>query len=327
MSDPRERSARRKAAALALGLALGAAGLPGSASAQFFGWGGGGWSDGGGWNGLAPQDVRRSIAERGFRVLGPLRRNGGVFVADVIDGRGRHERLIVAAADAQILQRFLIDDGRRPAGVARGGDGAPAQGGADEPDRADLVPPADIPGGPRRPEPSRPRTAPQQFGDVGADEPGDPPRRAPPPIRTVRPQHPRVVERSPESDAGGREPGPVSATPLAPPAPRPAMVALPSAKAPAPRPQPAAAPPAPSVAAQGAAAPQKPAAGQGDAPVPRRSTDPLAIPGGGGADAKPVRSVSGSVTGAPAPAPAPSAAAAAPSVSAKPADVPVAPLD
>ena len=58
--------------------------------------------------------VRRSITDRGFRVLAPLRRNGSVFVADVVDQRGRRERLIVAAADAQILQRFLVDDGSRP---------------------------------------------------------------------------------------------------------------------------------------------------------------------------------------------------------------------
>ncbi len=135
MTDHRVKRPLRAAAVLALG--LGAAVLPGAAQAQFFG-GWGGWDNGGTWDGLPPQQVRRSIVERGFRVLAPLRRNGSVFVADVIDGRGRRERLIVAAADAQILQRFLIDDGR-------GGD--PGRG-FDE-DRS-LVPPADIPEAGRR---------------------------------------------------------------------------------------------------------------------------------------------------------------------------------
>ena len=90
--------------ALALGLLAGSVSAPSPARAQFFG-GWGGWDNGGTWDGLAPGQVRRSIAGQGFRVLGPLRRNGNVYVADVADGRGRHERLIVAAADAQILQR------------------------------------------------------------------------------------------------------------------------------------------------------------------------------------------------------------------------------
>ncbi|WP_237476765.1 hypothetical protein [Lichenibacterium dinghuense] len=312
--------------ALALGLLAGSVSAPSPARAQFFG-GWGGWDNGGTWDGMEPQQVRRAISQRGFRVLAPLRRNGNVFVADVLDQRGQHERLIVAAADAQILQRFMVDDGRQPGAFPRGTDDGrdfTARGGDD--DRG-LVPPGDIPNARRIGRPiDRDAAPPQRYGDLGTGddgsaEPESPLHRAPPPIRTVKPR-PRVVERTPEPATGGREPGPVESTPLAPVAPRPAPpapVAKAPAAAPAPvvasRPEPAAAP-APAPAAQ--AAPAAPA----PATASRRMTDPLAIPAGD--DAKPVRNVAAGITGSPAPAAAPAKPAAAP---AKPADVPVAPLD
>ncbi len=314
----------RAAAVLAVGLA--AAGAPGAAQAQFFG-GWGGWDNGGTWDGLAPQQVRRAITERGFRVLAPLRRNGNVFVADVVDQRGRRERLIVAAADAQILQRFLVDDGtRRPARGVNDARGFAVRGGEDP-----LVPPADIPdvgrrlGRPLDRDPSM-----QRFGDVdpGTDstDPATVPdgtlRRAAPPVKTVKPR-PRVVERTPEAPSFGREPGPVETTPLAPAAPK---VPAPVARAPAPvqapavvasRPEPATAPaPAPAAAPAAVPAPPPPAATAASAAPSRRMTDPLAIPGGSDAAGKPVRSVASGITGTPAPA-----------SPARPGDVPVAPLD
>ncbi len=306
----------------ATALALGLLALPGSARAQFFG-GWGGWDNGGGGDGLEPQQVRRAISQRGFRVLAPLRRNGNVFVADVLDGRGQHERLIVAAADAQILQRFMVDDGRQPGAFPHGtDDGRDFTARGTDDDRG-LVPPGDIPDAGRRLARPVDRDAvpPQRFGDLAPDDDApatleSPLRRTPPPIRTVKP-HPRVVERTPDAPVGSREPGPVEATPLAPVAPRPVPLApstpapVPVAKAPAPapapavvasRPEPAAAAPAPAPAAPAVAA-----------AASRRMTDPLAIPAGG--DAKPVRNVATGITGTPAPAPA------------KPGDVPVAPLD
>ena len=320
MTDHRAKRPLRAVAVLAVGLA--AAVLPGAAQAQFFG-GWGGWDEGGTWDGLAPQQVRRAIADRGFRVVAPLRRNGSVFVADVVDQRGRRERLIVAAADAQILQRFLVDDGR---GDSRG---FAARGNDDE---RGLVPPADIPDAGRRfARPVDRDAAPQRFGDLGtAGDDGDPGvapnaplRRVAPPVRTVKPR-PRTVERTPDGAAATREPGPVESTPLAPAAPRPvasapAPVARVPAAAPAPaspavvasRPEPAAAPAAPSPA------PAAPA----PAAASRRLTDPLAIPAGADAGGKPVRSVASGITGSPAPA------APAPKPAAKPGDVPVAPLD
>ncbi len=118
------RAGMRLLPVLALGLGLGLAALPQAAAAQVFGgwggWGNGGfWENGGNGDGLQPRQIRRSIADQGFRVLSPLRRNGSVFVADVLDRRGRHERLIVAAADAQILQRFYLDDSRSPGAAPR----------------------------------------------------------------------------------------------------------------------------------------------------------------------------------------------------------------
>lgn len=325
MTDHRAKRPLRAVAVLAVGLA--AAVLPGAAQAQFFG-GWGGWDDGGTWDGLAPQQVRRAIADRGFRVLAPLRRNGNVFVADVVDPRGRRERLIVAAADAQILQRFLVDDGRGTGrGAARGPD-----------DERGLVPPADIPDAGRRfARPTDRDAVPQRFGDLGTGgddgdpglAPNAPLRRVVPAIRTVKPH-----ARTPDGATATREPGPVESTPLAPAAPRavvstpPASPApAPVAKAPAP---PAATPPVVASRPEPAAAPAAPPpAAAAPATASRRLTDPLAIPTGTDAGGKPVRSVASGITGSPAPAAQPSAAqpsAAKPSA-AKPGDVPVAPLD
>ncbi len=314
MTDRRADRPLKTLTGAAAALALGLLALPGTAQAQFFG-GWGGWDNGGTWDGLGAQQVRRAIGQRGFRVLAPLRRNGNVFVADVLDGRGQHERLIVAAADAQILQRFMVDDGRQPGAFPRGtDDGSDFTARGTDDDRG-LVPPGDIPDAGRRlvRPVDRDAASPQRFGDLapGDDAPAtleSPLRRTPPPIRTVKPR-PRVVERTPDAPVGGREPGPVESTPLAPVAPRP-VVAAPAPVAPAP----AAAPPPAVVASrpEPAAAPVQ-VAPAAPATASRRMTDPLAIPAGG--DAKPVRNVATGITGTPAPAPA------------KPADVPVAPLD
>lgn len=316
------RSLPAAARVLALGLGLAAAALPQAARAQFFG-GWGGWDNGGAWDGMGPRQVRQSITEQGFRVLAPLRRNGNVFVADVIDPRGRRERLIVAAADAQILQRFYIDDGRAPGGFGRGDGTGLAARDPDQVDRGGLVPPALIPDGGRRFNDVRGGVAPApRLGDLN-DDSGTAlvpalPTRPRPPLRTVRPQ-PRVVERTPDSAIPQREPTAVESTPLAPAAPRPRIV----------EPQRAPAIQAPAAVAS-RPEPATPPASQPPPSQPRRLSDPLAIPGAGPKAAgtpvtPPVRSVSGAVTGAPAAAaPAPAAPAPAP---AKPADVPVAPLD
>ncbi len=313
------RSLPAAARVLALGLGLGAAALPQAARAQFFG-GWGGWDNGGTWDGMGPRQVRQSITEQGFRVLAPLRRNGNVFVADVIDPRGRRERLIVAAADAQILQRFYVDDERAPGGFGRGDGTGFAARDPDQVDRGNLVPPGSIPDGRRRFNDVRGGVAPApRLSDLNDDSGTTPapalPVKPRPPIRTVRP--PRVVERTPDSAIPRREPTAVESTPLAPAPPHPRIVEpqrAPAIQAPAAvasRPEPA------------------PAPASQPSPQPHRLSDPLAIPGAaqkaaGAPAAPPVRSVSGAVTGAPATPPSPSTPPPAP---AKAADVPVAPLD
>ena len=328
------RAGMRLLPVLALGLGFGLAALPQSAAAQVFG-GWGGWGNGGLWNnggnddGLQPRQVRRSIAEQGFRVISPMRRNGSVFVADVLDRRGRRERLIVAAADAQILQRFYLDDSRG-LGVAPGeteqqpsfasrffGDTEPG-----------LTPPAPIPSlGRRSGMPNENATPARRYGDL--DDGGDTavvpalPVRPQPPIKTVKPR-PRLVERTPDSAGPVRLPGAVDTSPLtpapqSPAAPRPKLV------------EPARAPSGPSPTPKIASRPDVPPIAPA-APPQRRPADPLALPGTPNAteaSTPPVRSVSGGITGAPAAAaPAPAAAPPAPAVAPpKTGDVPVAPLD
>ncbi len=296
---------------MAIGLGLGLTALPQAAAAQVFG-GWGGWGNGGFWengDGLQPRQIRRSIADQGFRVLSPLRRNGSVFLADVLDRRGRHERLIVAAADAQILQRFYLDDMRGPAAAPREAEQQPSLAsrffGDAEPG---LTPPAPIPSLGRRPGvPNEDAMPARRYGDL--DDGGETtvvpalPVRPQPPIKTVKPRS-RLVDRTPDAAGPVRLPGAVETSPLtpapqSPAAPRPKLV------------EPARIPPAPSpsskVASRPDAAPTAPAAA-----VQRRPADPLALPGvpNAAASPAPIRSVSGGITGAPAVAtPATSSAA------------------
>ncbi len=214
---------------------------------------------------LGPYQVRMSLERRGFRVIAPLRRNGQVYVADVMDGMGRHERLIVAISDALILQRFVVDDGLGEAGgyarQPRGGRFA-----APEPDYAPRmrVPPprdADEPGNPDDPDDAgAPRNAPR-----ASVAPASP---IPAPPRVKRP--PRVVTHE---AVDGHDVHPAT------PAPRDPMAARPSPVAPEP----------PAAATAG---------GSGDTSyAPRRMKDPLAIPGEPARG--PVRLVAPGITGSP----------------------------
>lgn len=99
---------------VALGAALillGAAATPARAQFSFFGP-----------SEASPQDIYETIADHGFRLVGPLYRNGRVYLADVVDRRQRRERLVIAAESGQIIQRFLVDLGgpdRRAPSVAQ----------------------------------------------------------------------------------------------------------------------------------------------------------------------------------------------------------------
>ena len=94
-----------KGAAAALALASGISAFAAPAQAQFFaGWGSQRFQIE---DGLSPGEIRASLADQGYRLLGPLRRNGRVLLADVTDRRGRSLRLIVDPFEGEILQRFL----------------------------------------------------------------------------------------------------------------------------------------------------------------------------------------------------------------------------
>ncbi len=158
-------------------------------------------------DGLQPRQVRRSIADQGFRVLSPLRRNGSVFVADVLDRRGRHERLIVAAADAQILQRFYLDDRAVPAQRrARPSNSPVLRPGCSvtrtRSDAARADPVTRSPPG----VPNEDAVPARRYGDL--DDGGETtvvpalPVRPQPPIKTVKPR-PRLVDRTPDSSRTG----------------------------------------------------------------------------------------------------------------------------
>lgn len=310
------------AAAIAFAGAL----LPTGAQAQFFG----GWDNGwGGWGGVGPGQVFESISQRGFRVIGPLRRNGSVFVADVIDRRGRRERLIIAAADGEILQRFILDGPRYPGPMPRNAYAQPQQG-YDEPteraDRGDLVPPAPIP-----------NVGNSSYG--GRDQTAVEPVRPPQAPRVARPPRPRVVERTPEDANSSRREVIPHRNLLRPKTKEPLRIRSESATA-----KKSSEPPVTS-ASRPADTPQKPSVPAPAAPPPTTTTkltDPLAIPGAepraerGPAEATKAsaavgtssapRVVPGNVTGAPAPAVAAPASPPPAAPAAKP-DVPVAPLD
>jgi hypothetical protein len=102
------RQGRRIAMAATVSGLLALAVVPTAAQAQIFGMFG--WS-------LAPGQVQHMIASQGYRLAGPLYRNGRVYVADVVDDRGVRQRLIVDAFSGDVLQAFVTG---RPADLFGG---------------------------------------------------------------------------------------------------------------------------------------------------------------------------------------------------------------
>lgn len=260
--------------------------VPQRAGAQFF------WDQ----PRLSADDAARVVMDRGFRPLRRPFRNDKVYVADVIDRRGRQERLIVSADSGEIVQRFFIE-GRRDASLPPG-----------------PVPPATIPNTERRSGLfSRLFGGEDDQPEDRREEPGSqfaPNYALPPPAPAVQPRPrpkrvPRVVERAPETVPAY---APIESAPLAP-----ATAAPPPATA-------TSAPPAPS-ATVAAPPPDKPA-------VRAVNKDPLAIPGSREDDEKTAAKPATFAVARPAPKPVPA-------VAPKPADpkpaeaksVPVAPLD
>ena len=203
------------------------------------------------------QDVYDAISDHGFRLAGPLMRNGDVYVADVVDRSRRRERLIIAARSGQIIQRFFVDlggpNGRSySAGVA----GVPRAARNQDDNFFSRLSRGFADDGP----PPRP---PLGLGD--RDEPAE--AVAPPvaPKRIVRPRptdiEPRVATR--------REEAPITSAPL-PLTPAPA-------NAPTVAPVRPAAPSVASVPPSSAPSPSPPSASASRPTVV--SVDPLRIPG------------------------------------------------
>lgn len=86
---------RPPVAALALAVALLGMGTS-SASAQWFGWD----------PALPPMQVERMIQASGYRLTGPVIRNGSVYLANVLGREDDPERLVLDASDGRLLQRF-----------------------------------------------------------------------------------------------------------------------------------------------------------------------------------------------------------------------------
>ena len=68
-------------------------------------------------SGLRPEQVEREIMVSGYQLTGPITRNGGVYLADVLGPRGEPQRLLVDATDGRLLQRYRA---RRAPGLAQG---------------------------------------------------------------------------------------------------------------------------------------------------------------------------------------------------------------
>ncbi|WP_131113187.1 hypothetical protein [Lichenihabitans psoromatis] len=230
---------------------LGGVLAPKPASAQFF------WDQ----PRLSADDAAGSVIDKGFRPLAPPVRNEGVYLADVVDRRGRRERLVVSADNGEILQRFVMDDRRA---FRRNIDPTIPRG---------PVPPAQIPS-----EDNQPNMFTRLFGGGNDDTNQQPPNASqghelpvpaqPRPPRVKR--APRVVERTPEPARSS----PIETSPLAAPDQQPAPAT--GSVSPAATSTPVVS--APAVSAPAASAPTV-AAPAGDRPVRSIVTNPLSLPG------------------------------------------------
>jgi hypothetical protein len=62
--------------------------------------------------GLQSDDIESMLQDRGLELMGPLHRNGTVYIADVEGPRGGQFRLIIDARDGRIVQRFRMGQRR-----------------------------------------------------------------------------------------------------------------------------------------------------------------------------------------------------------------------
>jgi hypothetical protein len=99
-----------KVAALALAAGLLTLGAT-SADAQWFRWPS--------FDAAVPaMEVERLLQESGYRLTGPIYRNGSVYVASVLGRDDDRERLIIDARDGRLLQRYAVAPTRRSRDIA-----------------------------------------------------------------------------------------------------------------------------------------------------------------------------------------------------------------
>jgi hypothetical protein len=113
MRKPFEIALRRSPLpALALAAALTAFSAP-AAHAEFFSF------FFGGDDAMRGEDVVSMLQDRGLELMGPIHRNGRVYIVDVRTPRGAPQRLILDAYDGHVLQRFRLGPPRYEASLAR----------------------------------------------------------------------------------------------------------------------------------------------------------------------------------------------------------------
>jgi hypothetical protein len=218
--------------------------------------------------GLRPDQVEREIVASGYQLAGPVERNGGVYLADVVGRGGDRQRLVVDANSGRLLQRFrarralaspsrylLVGDEPipRPPGLVEGRYGAEPTFGAGAPARR----------------------APQQEVARGEDPSLPIVNVAPPSADMVeKPKHKAVIVKRRKTDPAPVEqpvslPPPAASAPAAEAPAAPAIVAAPA---------PPAAPAAPVVRVDSAppvvAAPPEPRVAQSKPAAPAAEAAP-----------------------------------------------------
>ena len=67
------------------------------------------------------QEIYRRLNGRGYQLNGNMQRNGGVYLADVVDSRGRQQRLVIDAYRGRILQSYVTAPPRPTASIPGNG--------------------------------------------------------------------------------------------------------------------------------------------------------------------------------------------------------------
>jgi hypothetical protein len=68
----------------------------------------------------SPGEIAQRLRAQGFVLMGPLRRNETVYLADVNAGASGHERLVIDAWSGEVLQRFVSRPRTRSPGAVGG---------------------------------------------------------------------------------------------------------------------------------------------------------------------------------------------------------------